>query len=79
MLDRLGILLGSSIMAYAVAFILFTYPALAGLYGDPIVARSLYLQGLKQAFIFTMPVAVLLITGTLGFYVLSRTYKELTR
>lgn len=77
--DRLGILLGSSLIAYAVAFVAFTLPALIGIYQDPIVKRTVYLQGLRQVFIFTMPAVILLITGTLGAYVLSRTYDELTR
>jgi len=79
MADRLAILVGAAVVAYLLAYVAFTLPALAGWYTEPLVRRSLYLQGLKRTFLFTAPAVVLLVVGTLGTYVVRRTYDEVTR
>jgi len=79
MLDRILLLLGAVVVAFVVAFAAFTFPALAGWHSDPIAVRSLYLTGLRRAFLFTLPAAVLLVVGTFAFYLIRQTYLEVTR
>lgn len=76
MLDRIGILLGSVLVAYVTAFVAYTLPALLGWYSDPIRERLLYLSALRQVFLFTLPALVLLIFGTLCAYMLGNIYRE---
>lgn len=78
MLDRIGILIGSVIVAFVTAFAVYTLPALLGWYSDPILRRTLFISGLKQVSIFTLAALVLLIGGTLGAYILRNVYRELS-
>lgn len=77
MLDRIIILLGSVLVAFITAFVVYTLPALLGWYSDPILQRTLYITGLKKVSIFTLAALVLLIAGTLSAYVLRNAYREI--
>lgn len=79
MLDRLLIVFSASVLAFAVGFVVYSFPALAGWFEDPVVRRSLYLSGLREVFLFTLLAMTLLLAGTFGSYVLRNAYAELTR
>lgn len=79
MLGRLLTVFGAAAIAYVVGFSGYAFPALVGWYTEPVVQRTLYLSGLRQAFLFTMMAMVLLLLGTFVSYIARNTYAEMTR
>jgi len=79
MLGRLLAVFGASAVAYVVGFSGYAFPALVGWYADPVVRRSLYLSGLREAFLFAMMAMTLLLLGTFVSYIVRNTYAEITR
>ena len=66
-------------LSFVTGFVVYAFPALVGWYADPIVRRSLYLSGLRQAFIFALLAGTLLLVGAFVSYILRNTYAEVTR
>jgi hypothetical protein len=79
MLGRLLTVFVASGVAYVVGFAGYAFPALVGWYTDPGVQRSIYLSGLRRAFLFSLMAMTLLLAGTFISYILRNSYAELTR
>lgn len=79
MLGRLLTVFGAAVIAYVVGFSGYAFPALVGWYADPVVRRSLYFSGLREAFLFAMMAMILLLLGTFVSYIARNTYAEVTR
>jgi hypothetical protein len=79
MLARLLTVFGASAVAYVVGFAGYAFPALVGWYADPLVRRSLYFSGLREAFLFSLMAMTLLLVGTFVSYIARNTYAEFTR
>lgn len=79
MLGRLLTVFGAAAIAYVVGFSGYAFPALVGWYTEPVVRRTLYLSGLREAFLFTMMAMILLLLGTFVSYIARNTYAEVTR
>lgn len=79
MMGRLAMLFGAAFLAYIVAFVVFSMPALLGWYTDPSIRQGVYLAGLKRTFLFWTGALMLLIAGTFGSYVVRGSIIEFTR
>lgn len=77
--DRLLGVLAAGLLSYVTGFVIYAFPALIGWYSDPLVTRSLYLSGLREAFIFALLAGTLLLVGTFISYIGRNTYAEITR
>lgn len=77
--DRLLGTLAAGVLSYATGFAVYAFPALVGWYTDPLVTRSLYLSGLREAFIFALLAGTLLLVGAFVSYIVRNTYDEITR
>lgn len=78
MLERLLAVFGSGVGSYAIGVTIYALPGLLNWYSDPVVRRSLYLTGLRKAFIFGLLATTLLLFGTFLSYVLRNAYDELS-
>lgn len=79
MQDRLVGVVAAGALGYVVGFLVYAFPAVVGWYGDPIVRRTIYLTGLREAFIFALLGATLLLVGTFVSYIVRNAYEEITR
>lgn len=77
--DRLLGALAAGLVSYVTGFVVYAFPALVGWYTDPVITRSLYLSGLREAFIFALLSGTLLLVGTFMSYIVRNTYAEITR
>ncbi|MFB6299553.1 MAG: hypothetical protein ABEH65_04765 [Halobacteriales archaeon] len=79
MLDRIVMLFSAAVIAFIIGAFVFSLPALLGLFGNPIVQQTVYINGLRRALIYTLPVVVLLLAGTFTAYLFRNILAELTR
>ena len=77
--DRLLGAIAAGALSYVVGFVVYAFPALVGWYADPVVRRSLYFSGLREAFIFALLAATLLLVGMFASYIGRNAYAEVTR